>query len=337
MTDAPGWSIPGSDQPSGQPNAGAAPPAEGWGSPPPGPGWGPPAGWTRPPAPGVIPLRPLLLGEILDGAFSTVRQHAKVTLAWSAIIVIVGQLVSVGIGLLDGGLGAVLNSTGPDVLRGGRISGRLLSPLVSATTSGVLTGVVSIIVSEAVLGRRPTFSQVWLRTRPRLVPLLGVALAVGVLPIIGLLFLLVPGVFLWVALALAPPALMLERLPVRAALTRSRRLVKGDWWRLFGIRTLAVGIGAVLSLVLAVPVGLVGRLAAAGASGGDSAPLTALIVVAVVATLASVLTQPFVSAVVALLYVDRRMRAEGLDVTLVQAAGPAQPVRPNGHPGQARW
>lgn len=337
MTDAPGWSVPGSDQPSWPPSAGGAPPSGAWGSPPPGPGWGPPAGWTPSPAPGVIPLRPLLLGEILDGAFSTVRRHAKVTLAYSAIIVLLGQLLTVGIGLLDGSFAAVLSATGPEVLRGGAISGRVLSIVVSAATGGVLTGVVSIIVSEAVLGQQPTFAGVWLRARPRLLPLLGVAVAAGVLPLIGLIFLVVPGVYLWVALGLAPPALMLERLPVGAALTRSRRLVSGDWWRLLGIRTLAVVIGAVLGAVLAVPAGLIGGLAAAGTSGGGQLPVPALVVVAIIGALVSVLTQPFVSAVVALLYVDRRMRAEGLDVTLAQAASPAGPVRPDGHPGQAGW
>lgn len=336
MTNASGWSIPGSDQPSwppagGDPSGGGPP--GGWGSPPPGPGWGPPAGWTPQPTPGLIPLRPLALGEILDGAFSTVRRHAKVTLAWSAIIVIAGQLITLGIGLLDGSFGAVLNSTGPEVFQGGAISGRVLSIAVSATTGGVLTGVVSIIVSEAVLGRRPTFGAVWLRTRPRLLPLLGVALAAGVLPLLGLIFLVVPGVFLWVALGLAPPALMLEHLPVGAALTRSRRLVSGAWWRLFGIRTLAVLIGAALGAVLAVPAGLVGGLAAVGTSGSDSLPVAALVIVALVGSLAAVLTQPFVSAVIALLYVDRRMRAEGLDVILAQAAGQAGPIPPVGHPG----
>ena len=337
MTNPPGWSVPGSDQPSRPPPApGQGPrfdePAVGWGSPPPGPGWAPPAGWTPTPTPGVIPLRPLALGEILDGAFSVVRRNAKVTLAWSAIIVTLGQLLAIGIGLLDGSLGAALNATGPNLLRGGAITGRVFSTVISAATGGILTGVVSIIVAEAVLGRRPTFGEVWTRTRPRLLPLFGVAVAAGVLPLVGLLFLVVPGVFLWVALGLAPSALMLERLPVGAALTRSRRLVTGAWWRLFGIRTLAVLIAAALAAVLAIPGGLIGGLTAAGTTDSESLPFGALIVIAVVSVLASVLTQPFVSAVTALLYVDRRMRVEGLDVTLAQAAGAAPATPPGGDP-----
>src|SRR3984885_11885612 len=37
--------------------------------------------WTPPaPKPGVIPLRPLSVGEILDGAFTAVRRNPKATL-----------------------------------------------------------------------------------------------------------------------------------------------------------------------------------------------------------------------------------------------------------------
>lgn len=342
MTNSPGWSVPGSDQPSWPPPAtgpeagpGLTEPAAGWGSPPPGPGWGPPAGWMPTPTPGLIPLRPLAVGEILDAAFTLVRRNAKVTLAWSAIIVVLGQLITVVIGLLDGSLNAALNATSGNLLRGGALPGRALSTAISAATSGILTGVVSIIVSEAVLGRKVTFGDVWLRTRPRLLPLFVVALAAGVLPLIGLLFLLVPGIFLWVVLGLAPSALMLERLPVGAALRRSRHLVRGDWWRLFGIRSLAVIIGGALAAVLAVPAGLFLGLTAVGTADADSLPVGALVIVAVVGVLATVLTQPFVSAVVALLYVDRRMRAEGLDVTLVQAAGVTGPTSGYGNPDLA--
>src|SRR3954471_436791 len=58
------------------------PPPAGWG-PPPAPGWGtgPPSGygsWTPPVQPGVVPLRPLGLGELFDGAVQTMRQNPRV-------------------------------------------------------------------------------------------------------------------------------------------------------------------------------------------------------------------------------------------------------------------
>ena len=44
------------------------------------------------PKPGIVPLRPLGVGEILDGAFTSMRRYPKATL-----------------GLSDGGLGSGLN------------------------------------------------------------------------------------------------------------------------------------------------------------------------------------------------------------------------------------
>lgn len=335
MSDSPGWSSPGPgpmDPPEPQPQPvgpaswnvpGGTPP--GWGSPPPGSGWGPPADWT--PAtelrPGLIPLRPLALGEILDGAFSVVRRNPKATLGWSAIVIVVSQLISVGVGLVDGSLGSALDATGASSTFGaGPIGGRLLTLVVSAASIGVLTGFVAVVVADAVLGRAPTFGEVWGRVRPRVLPLLVVAVLSGVLPYLALVALVLPGIFLWGALALAPPALVLERLTVGASLRRSWRLATKDWWRVFGIRLIAVLIAGVISAVLLVPAGIVGGISSARSLGSaDSRPIAFLIIIAIVATVAGILTQPFVAAVTVLLYIDRRMRAEALDVALASAAG----------------
>jgi hypothetical protein len=52
------------------------------------------------------------------------------------------------------------------------------------------------------------------------------------------------------------------------------------------------------------------------------------------------LTQPLIAASLTLIYIDRRMRAEGLDVQLTQAAratspAPAPAPAPGGYPGAA--
>src|SRR5664280_2211383 len=111
----PGWAPPQPGCPP--PEAGTAvagvpppPPGEGppgWGEGPPGwggaqpgrgrqPGWGGQPGWGQrrtEPKPGVIPLRPLGLSELLDGAIAIVRTYPKVTLGLSAIVMTVTQLI----------------------------------------------------------------------------------------------------------------------------------------------------------------------------------------------------------------------------------------------------
>ena len=116
---------PGMTPPPGQPGYGQpgyAPPGQGQpGYAPPGPGQpgygaGPRAsqatgtraaaaglrGAARPraavrgprPKPGVIPLRPLGLGEILDGSFATIRRNPKATLGIAAMIMTISAVIS---------------------------------------------------------------------------------------------------------------------------------------------------------------------------------------------------------------------------------------------------
>ena len=120
-------------------------------------------------------------------------------------------------------------------------------------------------------------------------------------------------------LALAAPAMVLERLPLREALRRSGVLVRHSWWRVLGVLVLAALIAGVVGQVLQLP------FTAFGGGGslftaGDDVTLRALVLAQVGAGVAQVLTAPFNSGVRALLYIDRRMRAEGLDVALAAAA-----------------
>jgi hypothetical protein len=102
-----GWGSPGYGQRPSAPPPPPPPPGagqqQGWGhAPTPGGapqyGWGPPlqAAW-QPPKPGVIPLRPLGVGEILDGAISTIRANPRLMLGLSALVAVVTQVITVPI------------------------------------------------------------------------------------------------------------------------------------------------------------------------------------------------------------------------------------------------
>ena len=128
----------------------------------------------------------------------------------------------------------------------------------------------------------------------------------------------------WIAIRwlFAPPTVLLERIGVIASLGRSWRLVGGSWWRCFGIVLLAQLLASVLSGVLQVPF-IVGGLAIHDA--GSEA--VALVLTVIGGAIARTLITPFSAAILALLYIDLRMRREGLDVTLQRAAasGPTPP------------
>jgi hypothetical protein len=219
--------------------------------------------------------------------------------------------------------------------------------LLQLVGTTILTGILVIAVSDAVLGRRPGIGEVWQRVRGRIWALLGVtvlvflttagvavgalvpgfiALAAGggalaaLLLVLGVIAALVLVVWIWIRWLFAPPTLLLERSGVRTSLGRSWRLVGGSWWRCFGILLLSEVLAVVLSGVLQAPFLIAGL---AISDGGST--FLAVVLSVVGGAIARTLITPFSAAILALLYIDLRMRREGLDVTLQQAASAGLP------------
>ena len=356
------------------------PAAPGWG-PPPGTGpqqpWGQQPQWAPPPPPkpGIIPLRPLGVGEILDGAISSIREQPKIMLGLSALVAVVTQLLTVPLTwLLLRDTGDVAfgfdepSSTDEEIaFTASAFSATGIQVVVTLVAALLLTGILTVVVSRAVLGERVGAGAAWEKARPRLPALLGVTALVilaelGVLVLavgpgvllaalsaptpavvaaflVGVPVALAAGVYLYVSFALAPAAIVLERRRVVASLRRSRELVQGAWWRTFGILLLVNVIAQFLAGILAVPF-TVAALAATFVTGdgGSLNPyeILPLLITSVGTILASAVTWPFTAVATALLYVDRRIRREALDLELARAAGvapaPGAPVGP-GAPG----
>ncbi len=354
MADEPRyWSSPTDDEPPAAPT-----PPTGWGGSSQGPpaqsgaygnSWSAPAGWGGPalgaPKPGVIPLRPLGLGEILDGAVSVVRRYPVPTLGLSAVVAVVTTVATIAFLLLvpDATLGTSVDPSAAeftDAQIGGTLLGLLGTVLVALIGTVVLSGFITAVMGRAVLGRDITLGEAWQQVRPRIWALLGATLLVSLLaslPVLVAAVLLVVGlalqsvpltvvggivvfvsipvaVFLYVRLALATPALILEKASIRASLRRSWALVKGAFWRTFGILVLASVIASVLQGILQVPFIAIGALAV------EPSSVLGVILTSLGGGIATAIVGPFAAGVTALLYLDRRMRAEGLDVTLTAAA-----------------
>lgn len=304
----------------------------------PGPGDRPDASDRRPqaPQPGVIPLRPLQLGDIASGAVTYIRQNPAVLLL-AAGITAIGQLATVLVTALFGAPAATPELTGVGITTGGTGG---VAFLVSAVTTAVLNGMLVIVLSRAVLGHRMPLSEAWTAVRPRLLGLIGLSLLVSLIvsaaflvafapfvlaPLGGvgtgtLRLLLIPvaivvAVYLAVLLVFASPAYVLERVGVGQALGRSRTLVRGAWWRIFGTLVL-VGLGFVLvALVVGIPFAfLIAGVAEAGSA-------TAAVVNSLGTIVVSAIASPLVAGVVGLLYFDQRIRKERFDEELARSAG----------------
>ncbi|MCA1823465.1 MAG: hypothetical protein LC640_04225 [Frankia sp.] len=308
-----------------------------WGSQPQwGQQWGQPSAEYRP---GVIPLRPLGVGELLDGALTTMRQHPRATLGLSAVVVAVT-------GVLQFAAQALLLSQGAGDAVAVGVSATVVATLLGALGTLILSGMLTVVIGDAVLGRPLSLGSVWRRSRPLLLRLGGASLLAGLVAIAPLLvaglvilaiwlatggdgtttatvavFALIAGVvasvYVLISVSLTTPALMLEAQRPRAALRRSRGLVRGSWWRVLGVLLLAGLIKATIQGIISAPFTIVSGVTLFDTDATPS--LAALAVITLGSTIARVIVLPFSAGVQALLYVDRRMRAEGLDVTLAAA------------------
>ncbi|MGW1029293.1 DUF7544 domain-containing protein [Streptomyces sp. NPDC002577] len=363
------WSAPGpqsSDQPP--PRAGS-----GWGGQQPprapggygggaGNGWG--GNWGGPPPaakPGVIPLRPLGVGEILDGAVSTMRTHWRTVLGISLAVAVVTEIVVVllqGLVLDDSSTAAFNdpNASLDEVTRalGDALLNSGVVVLISMLGTIVATALLTTVTSRAVLGKSVSIQEAWRDARPQLLKLFGltfllplIALAivgVGVLPgllvavagaaeagsalaVLGALAAAVVALWLMVRFSLASPALMLEKQGIVKSMSRSAKLVRGAWWRVFGVQLLATIIANIVASIIVIPFALLaGALSGNGITGlfdstaGDVG-WTFLIISGIGSVIGSTLTFPITAGVTVLLYIDQRIRREALDLELARAAG----------------
>jgi hypothetical protein len=305
------------------------------------------------PRPGIVPLRPLAVGELLDGAFTTIRRYPGPTIGLAApvMLLVTGTQIVASYLLLNGVSSVSASGTASGDFLSRSLAVDVIVQVMTFVFGLLLTGMITAVIGQAVLGRRMTVSEAWRSVRPRLAPLAGVSLiiffgsivimAVGVGPGIliavagadaaGIAVAALGGlggfvVLIWLLIRfeLATPAVMLEKQGVREAFRRSRVLVSGSWWRVFGILALASLLSGIVASILIVPF----NLAANGTSGllgqGYRVHFTGLLLVGIGDFLAGTIVRPFSASVSALLYIDRRMRSEGLDLTLQRAAADDQ-------------
>ncbi|GGL72587.1 hypothetical protein GCM10010129_15400 [Streptomyces fumigatiscleroticus] len=364
------WSAP-----AGPGQAPPPPPGPGWGTPPPGgpgggygghggwPGPGGYGGWGGPPPaakPGVIPLRPLGVGEILDGAVSTMRTHWRTVLGIALTVAVVTEIIVVLLqGLvLDDSSTEILNDPSATLDELGRAMGDAMLNsgvvyLISLIGTVAATALLTTVTSRAVLGRQVTTGEAWRDARPRVLTLFGLivlllliavaVVAVGTLPgilvavagngeagagliALGGLCAVVVALWLMVRLSLASPALMLEKQGIFKAMSRSAKLVRGSWWRVFGIQLLATIIANIVAAIVVIPFSVLGAaLEGDGISGlvegTGSYGWTYLVIAGIGSVIGSTITLPITAGVTVLLYIDQRIRREALDLELARAAG----------------
>lgn len=117
---------------------------------------------------------------------------------------------------------------------------------------------------------------------PSLIPVIGASILAGLAIGIGMILFLIPGLYLATIWAVIVPVIVIERSGALASFGRSRALVRGRGWHVFGTLVLVYVIMLIVDWVLrvifsALPVALAGGLSSV-ISGTLVSPFLALIV-----------------------------------------------------------
>lgn len=168
----------------------------------------------------------------------------------------------------------------------------LLASVVGIAAGTLYQGTVVNLVRDVQDGRRDfSAGELLSQATPFILPLIGAGILAGIGIGIGLILLIVPGLILLTIWAVIAPVIVVEKSGVFAAFGRSRELVRGNGWNVFG---------AIVVAFLIVIFG--GLLFAAIAAAIADGPLLRI----VFSALASTITAPISALVAAVIYFNLR-------------------------------
>ena len=333
----------------------------------------PNVGWTPPPKPGLIPLRPLTLGTMLGASFQVMRRNPRPTFGFALLLAGIVSVVSVlGLGIA----GAVLFSrpfqggSADDQLTlaaGGIVAGIVLGLLVPLALSliafSILQGIIALEVARGTVGEKLKLGGLWRAAKGRIAVLVGWSVLIiaavaaffivvilvisaasiglsgmldrdnfggavgGVIgfTLLAYLAFFVLAAWLGVKTSLVPSILIIERLTLGKAIKRSWQLTQKFFWRTFGIILLVAVIVNTATSVITSPVQLLFAIfgGVLNPTGGTMESMAVTLVamtavLTVVTVIVSAIGLIVQSAATALIYIDLRMRKEGLDLELVR-------------------
>jgi len=236
------------------------------------------------PARGIVRAR-IDVGAVIRRVFQIYVEQASVLMPAAAVVFVFTGLLS-----------TVLLNASPGL--------RLISELISLVAAMLFTGMVVQLVADVQDGRRDAN---WVQLLRGVTPVLGQLIVVGIVAglgvLVGLFLLIVPGLVLITLWCVAAPVVVLERPPGLRALGRSRALVRGNGWQVFGVLL-------VLDVLVAI---IVGALSVAAESAGTG--------VGIVVTVAlGVLAAPLSALAAAVLYFE--LRAGEQEQPVVGVASP---------------
>ncbi|MGC2418951.1 MAG: hypothetical protein WA434_14515 [Candidatus Acidiferrales bacterium] len=279
----------------------------------------------------AVDLRPLSLGEILDRTFSLYRNNFLLFIGITAIPQLLILAVHLAQLLLFGYIGTTRIDPTRTALSGGMAAGALLSGLL-ATVVYIAAylyaqGGTVYAVSELYLGRTTTIGESLRRMRGQAMNLFGVTLLNGIAILVGLILLIVPGIWLACRLIVCVPAALLEDLGARDSLERSYRLTEDSAGRAFVIYLIYFVLAIIVASLFTYPFDV---MVALSVVKHPESVRTWLALAQVGNTIGETLITPILLIATAVFYYDLRVRKEAFDLQLMMNPGGATPAHTPG-------
>jgi hypothetical protein len=273
------------------------------------------------------------------------------TIAYVLVLVAVGGVAWASFSRLDT---VQTGSEEYDAIMAGSIAITAVTGIVlgfaAMALSVIVQGVVVTEVSHAVVAEKLPLGALWRQIKPVAWRLVGysllliaamvVAFAIGGVAVLGLAALAPPAavvlglllvlaflpIVLWLStkLFLVPAAIILERAAIGIAIGRSWRLTRGRFWSTLGILVLLNLIFSGIAQVISLPFSFLSTALTtviAPTGDPDATAIIALLASALLTQAVVLLVQSVAlvvqSTAAALVYIDCRMRHEGLDLDLL--------------------
>ena len=219
------------------------------------------------------------VGGVIRRVFQIYVEEASVLMPAAAVVFVFTGIIA-----------ALLVVANPGLL--------LVALIIDLVAVTLFTGMVVELVADVQDGKRDASPGRLLRA---VTPVFGQLILVGIVAaigiVIGFFLIIIPGLILITIWSVAAPVVVLERPGVFAALGRSRELVRGNGWQVFGVIFVLYFLVGVFSLIVE------GAAESAGSGAGI-----------VVRVIVGVLTAPLSALAASVLYFELRARRAAVSV-----------------------
>lgn len=306
--------------------------------------------------PGIIPLRPLAVSDLFEGTFKAIRSNPSVMFGFTmTAMTVVGLLAAVITYFVPSeALAESLVKSrdfGFTYKQAAQMADQLTSStvfaLVSMVALHIVSGVLSTSVSDAVIGRKTDLPSAWNRVKGRIPALIGSTFLLFIITLVWIVsvtfvFILAAGgvaemgrnaaAALFIVFVLLPllliaylyfpvrmlysgQSIVLERQGVFASIGRSWKLTRKNFWSTFGRYLLILIVTGIIQALIQGFVGLIIAIA------GPMIPMSFMSTISLfISALLLGVVFPLTASYLTLMYIDRRIRLEGLADSLLKAS-----------------